>query len=79
MIKDDGSEEGTRNNLESVQVFGHIYNPQLDECLRPMYRGHKKEFWAALQAFHDTNHNWEGNVLTTGGRAIADGIIAKHG
>ena len=47
----------------------------LENRLKPEYRGHKLSFWFDLQEFHDTSSNWETeNEMSIGGKNILSQI-----
>lgn len=43
---------------------------QLEELLKPEYRGHPIDFWGNLQSFHDTPANWNDEGLSTEGKSV---------
>ena len=50
---------------------GHVAD-NLDELLKPEYRGHDLSFWTDLQNLHDDNSHWDKNGLTLIGQVEVD-------
>jgi hypothetical protein len=47
----------------------------LENRLKPEYRGHKLSFWLDLQEFHDTSSNWETeHEMSIGGKNVLSEI-----
>jgi hypothetical protein len=65
----------TRNMIGGVATLhSGIKFTNLEEELKPEYRGHSIEFWQSLQGLHDDSGNWGPKGLTLTGKLVADGI-----
>jgi hypothetical protein len=51
----------------------------LEEILKPEYRGHEPEFWLNLQVFHDLNKVWCSSGLTEKGEEYYQNLLKKWG
>lgn len=54
----------------------------IEDELKPEYRGHSIDFWHSLQKFHDNPCNWEkeefGNRLTDLGSDMLNTLLGKY-
>lgn len=50
----------------------------LNEALKPQYRGQSIYFWIDLQHLHDSEQLWDANGLNVGGQEVADKLIRDH-
>lgn len=77
VIKRNGSEIGEEGILmrDFVGGVGRISN--LEEILKPEYRGHEMEFWRDLQSLHDEVFFYEDGKMNDRGREFAAHLIER--
>lgn len=56
-----------------VEKVGDIEN-----ALKPVYRGHGKAFWQSLQILHDDNEFWQENDLTKEGKKFVSQLFEEY-
>jgi hypothetical protein len=55
-----------------------LLSEELDELLRPEYRGHSRCLWMDLQWFHDHDAHWNGRRLTDKGHDALKILLDTH-
>lgn len=50
----------------------------LEDILKPEYRGHNSHFWFELQKLHDTSRHWDDDGLTLDGKDYVTYLIGKY-
>lgn len=51
--------------------------PNLDDELKPEYRGHPINFWQDLQRLHDYTFNWNNEGLSNDGESVRNRLLEK--
>lgn len=71
------------NNALAADLPGDLGCRNLDDLLKPPYRGQTEKFWEDLQELHDEGAHWVpneqgGNDLSAPGIGVAVAIVRDH-
>lgn len=66
------------NPIQHSQGIGARFDndEQIENVLKPEYRGQDPYFWRSLQALHDESNNWDETGLTKGGQKEVEKLKA---